>query len=641
MASGDARPIPRKNVAYRVTFPIFDADGDLVTGAAGLDSEVSKDAGTFADCTNEATEIASSSGMYYLDLTATEMNADTVAVLVKTSTSGAKTTPIVLYPEEAGDIRVNVSQWKDATAPDNTGDAYAIVNNGTYGNAAIENLVDDLESRLTATRAAYLDNLSGGAVGLASELAKVPKSDSTVSWNATALAAMATQAQTGLTAQGYTTTRAGYLDTLNGLVAAIWNALTSGLTTAGSIGKLLVDNINATISSRSTYAGGDTSGVTTLLSRIVGTIAAGTHNPQSGDAYGVVNNGTYGNSAIETLVDELESRLTATRAGYLDNLSGGAAATAAALATVDGIVDKLDTAMEADGGVYRFTANALEQAPTGGSAPTAAAVADAVLEELVSDHSGVSNSLANVISLIYTLVGNTNVIAGKLDTAVELDGAVYRLTANALEQAPAGSGLTAQQVRDAMKLAPTAGAPDEDSIDEILQDIAPGVTAAGLMATAWAGMVEDDGSGGSQYTALALENAPAGGTGLDAAGVRAAIGLASANLDTQLATIDGNVDAILADTGTDGVAVATSSKSGYALSTSGNNSVVAALFAAISEGTETFIESFRLIRALAAGKTSGGGTGTHRFRDAADTKNRIQATVDANGNRSVVTTDGS
>ena len=40
---------------------------------------------------------------------------------------------------------------------------------------------------------------------------------------------------------------------------------------------------------------------------------------------------------------------------------------------------------------------------------------------------------------------------------------------------------------------------------------------------------------------------------LDAAGVRAAVGLATANLDTQLATIDTVVDAIVADTGTDGV----------------------------------------------------------------------------------------
>jgi hypothetical protein len=111
MASTDAKPVPQKNVAYRVTFPILDADGDLVTGATGLDSEVSKDGGTFADATSEATEIATSSGVYYLDLTATEMNADTVAIIVKTSSSGAKTTTLVMYPEEAGDIRVNVTAF--------------------------------------------------------------------------------------------------------------------------------------------------------------------------------------------------------------------------------------------------------------------------------------------------------------------------------------------------------------------------------------------------------------------------------------------------------------------------------------------------------------------------------------------------
>ena len=98
-----------KNVAYRVTFPILDADGDLVTGATSPDSEISKDGGAFADCTNEATEIATSSGMYYLELTSTEMNADTVAIIVKSG--NGKTTPIVLYPQEAADIKVAVTHW--------------------------------------------------------------------------------------------------------------------------------------------------------------------------------------------------------------------------------------------------------------------------------------------------------------------------------------------------------------------------------------------------------------------------------------------------------------------------------------------------------------------------------------------------
>lgn len=118
MSSTDARPIPRKNTAFRVTFPLLDADGDLVTGASSLDSEVSIDGGTFSDCTNEATEIATSSGMYYLDLTSSEMNGDTVAVIVKSAS--AKTLPLVFYPEEAGDVRVDVVQISgDSTAADN------------------------------------------------------------------------------------------------------------------------------------------------------------------------------------------------------------------------------------------------------------------------------------------------------------------------------------------------------------------------------------------------------------------------------------------------------------------------------------------------------------------------------------------
>lgn len=123
MAASDAKPVPLKNTAYRVTFPIFDADGDLVSSATGLDSEYSIDGGAFADCTSEAAEIGSS-GIYYLDLTAGEMNGDTVAIIVKTSTSGAKTTPIVLYPAESADIPVNVTAVSGDTAAADNLEAY-------------------------------------------------------------------------------------------------------------------------------------------------------------------------------------------------------------------------------------------------------------------------------------------------------------------------------------------------------------------------------------------------------------------------------------------------------------------------------------------------------------------------------------
>lgn len=134
MASTDAKAKAYWGVAHRIKFPIFDADGDLVTGATGLDSEISKDDGTFADCTNEATEIATSSGMYYLDLSATEMEADSVVVIVKTSSSGAKTTPVVLYTDRG----VRSRKAQAGAAGTITLDASAVATDDYYNGCLIE-----------------------------------------------------------------------------------------------------------------------------------------------------------------------------------------------------------------------------------------------------------------------------------------------------------------------------------------------------------------------------------------------------------------------------------------------------------------------------------------------------------------------
>lgn len=119
MAASDAHPVAIRGAILRLTFPLLDADGDLVAGATGLDTEFSEDGVGFGDAAGEATEIATSSGMYFIDLIATETDGDTVAVLVKSNE--AKTTPMVIYPASAGNpIDVNVEQISDdATAADN------------------------------------------------------------------------------------------------------------------------------------------------------------------------------------------------------------------------------------------------------------------------------------------------------------------------------------------------------------------------------------------------------------------------------------------------------------------------------------------------------------------------------------------
>ena len=59
-------------------------------------------------------------------------------------------------------------------------------------------------------------------------------------------------------------------------VGNIWSALTSGLTTVGSVGKLIVDNLNATVSSRATDAGVWAVGTRTLTSGANIVLAKGT-----------------------------------------------------------------------------------------------------------------------------------------------------------------------------------------------------------------------------------------------------------------------------------------------------------------------------------------------------------------------------
>jgi len=101
-------------------------------------------------------------------------------------------------------------------------------------------------------------------------------------------------------------------------------------------------------------------------------------------------------------------------------------------------------------------------------------------------------------------------------------------------------------------------------------------------------------------------NALSGGdSGLDAAGVRSAIGLSSANLDTQLSDIP-TVSDILAAGDVDG----------YSLE-----------------------ETLKLCLAVLAGKISGAGTGTITIRSADDSRNRIVATTDNDGNRLSITLD--
>lgn len=221
---------------------------------------------------------------------------------------------------------------------------------------------------------------------------------------------------------------------------AVLDEATSGHVTAGTLGKAVVD------------------------------ILADTNELQTNQGNWVTATGFSTHSAADVV-----SAMQAVAADFKADVTG--LATAANLATVDTVVDaikattdKLDNTLEDDAGTYRFTTNALEQAPTGGSAPTAAAIADAVWDESITGHStlgttgrylsetlSAATTNGSSINTIDTVVDAIKVTTDKLDDTLELDSTVYRFTENALEQAPSGTGASAASIADAVWDEATSG----------------------------------------------------------------------------------------------------------------------------------------------------------------------------------------
>lgn len=131
---------------------------------------------------------------------------------------------------------------------------------------------------------------------------------------------------------------------------------------------------------------------------------------------------------------------------------------------------------------------------------TAAKFATDVTTELQTGLATATN-----LATVDTVVDAIKVTTDKLDDTLEDDAGTFRFSANALEQAPTGSGESLSAIADAV----------------------------------WDEALSGHATGGS--TGAALSSASAGG-GLDAAGVRAAVGLATANLDTQLSGVQSDTN---------------------------------------------------------------------------------------------------
>lgn len=334
-----------KNVSgQKITLLVIDVslNAPKTGDSANLTAYVSKDDGSvtvLGDTSATELDATNAPGLYSFDLTQAETNADKLLFSGKSSTANVKVIPSLIYNLPAS-FTSHVAQ---------TGDNYAVVNSGTHGNAALKTLIDtldnfvdtevaDIQSRLPAALVSGRIDASVGAMAAnvltatainadaitAAKIADGAIDAATFAADAITAAKIAadvtTELQAGLataaalsTVSGLvddletrlTATRAGYLDNLSAGAAALQTSVDDleGRLTAARAGYL--DNLNG-------------------------------HVAQTGDAYARLGAPAGASVSadlvvIDDFVDALESRLTATRAGYLDNLSAGAVALEASL----------------------------------------------------------------------------------------------------------------------------------------------------------------------------------------------------------------------------------------------------------------------------------------------------------------------
>ena len=593
MASTDAIPVPRKNVAWRMYFSIRKNDGTLITTWAGADTEISKDGGAFADCTNEATEIGTS-GCGYIDLTSTEMNADNV--IIKTTVTNTDALPLVtvVWPEEAGDYRLAATPptagdvadavWDEATAGHTT--------SGTFG----EQLKTDVDAILADTN--ELQTNQGNWL--------------TATGFSTHSAADAADAVWEELISDHSGTSGSTAEALAaaGSAGDPWSTALPGAYSSGTAGYIIGTNLNATISSRmATY----TQPTGFLAATFPGTVAS-TTNITAGTITTVTN--------LTNLPTIPSNWLTAAglASDAVTEIQSGLA-TASALSVVGSDVLTNGTVLSLMAGTgFDTSTDSLEAIRNRGDAAWTTATG-------FSTHSA-----ADVWSVATrVLTAGTNIVLAKgVGVTGFNDLSAAQVNAEADQALADYDGPTNTEMVAAFTQIKGSTWATTDTLEAIRdRGDAAWITATGFSthsaADVWAvGTRTITGGTITTYTG----NTPQTG---DAYAIVNSGTHGNAALKTLIETVDTVVDSILADTGTDGVV----------LSSATQQSIATALLD-LSNGVETSYtlrQALRLILSSAAAKLSGAATTSVVIRDIGDTKDRITATVDADGNRTAVSVD--
>ncbi len=264
-------------------------------------------------------------------------------------------------------------------------------------------------------------------------------------------------------------------------------------------------------------------------------------------------------AAIEVDTQDIQSRLPAALVSGRIDASVGAMASGVLTATAIA-ADAITAAKIADGAIDAATFAA-------GAINAAAIAADAITDAKVASDVTIASVTGSVGSVTGNVGGNLVGTIGGMSAAALADffdtnsgttyaSAVAGSVVKEIADNAGGSALTAGAIADAVWDEALAGHVSAGSTGEALNAAGAAgdpwiTTLPGSYTSGQAGYIV----GTNLNATVSSRLATAGYTApLDAAGTRTALGLASANLDTQLSAIDTVVDAVLVDTAEIGAA---------------------------------------------------------------------------------------
>jgi hypothetical protein len=466
-------------------------------------------------------------------------------------------------------------------------------------------------------------------------------------------------------------------------VQAIWDALTSALTTVSSIGKLLVDNINATISSRlasASYTAPSNLTAAQIATGVWQDATVGDFTTSGSIGKSLFTSGAVPGAAGGLFIAGTNAATTITTAlttTFTGNLTGNVGG------NVTGSIGSLATQAKADVNAEVDTALADYDAPTHTELTAELATADDATLAAIAALNNLSQ--ADVRSAVGLSSANLDTqltaIAGYVDTEV----ASILTTANAIklktDNLPSDPA-DASDIAGAFStvnstLATIAGYVDTEigtlqttatAIKNKTDNLpsSPAATgdipsAATLADAVWDEARADHTTAGTfGQGAASVQGNVTGSIGSLASQAKADV---NAEADTALAdagvttTVTGRIDAAISTrlangsyTAPDNASVAaiklktdnlpaSPAATGDIPTADQNADALLDLSGAIEVGL-TLRQAIRLMAAVGGGKLSGAATATNTFRNAvADDTDRVVATMDASGNRTAITYD--